>query len=107
MDNQNYQQPQQPQQPMYQPQPVYAPVTTVAPGKGLATASLVLGIVSFFLFPVICGPLAIVFGIMAKKQGNTSGVATAGIVTGIIGLVLWIIMLVFVSSFYSRLFSFL
>lgn len=62
------------------------------PGKGMAIAALVLGIVSFFCFPIITGVLGIIFGGVAKSKGYTGGMATAGIVCGAIGLALWILM---------------
>ncbi len=61
-------------------------------GKGMAIASLILGIVSFFCFAIIAGPLAIIFGCVAKSQGSKSGMATAGIVTGAIGVGLMIVI---------------
>lgn len=97
-----FSQPQQPQQPQYQPQypqypqqpggymPPQPPVTQ--PGKGMATASLVLGIVSFFCFAYIAGTLGIIFGCVAKNQGYKGKMATAGIICGAIGIVLWIVM---------------
>ncbi len=69
------------------------------PGKGLAIAALVLGIVSFFCFPIITGVLGIVFGGVAKSKGCRSGMATAGIVCGAIGLGLWFVMLIAGFSF--------
>ena len=63
-------------------------------GKGFAIASLVLGIVSFFCFAYIAGTLGIIFGITAKKKGYKGGMATAGIVCGIIGIVLYLLMLI-------------
>ncbi len=63
-------------------------------GRGLAIASLVLGILSIFVFAVIAGPLGIIFGCMAKSNGYRGAMATAGIVCGIIGVVSWILMLV-------------
>lgn len=55
-------------------------------GKGLAIASLVTGILSV----VCCGSLfiwvaAIVCAVIAKSKGNKSGMATAGLILGIIG----------------------
>lgn len=93
-----YQQPQyqQPQQPQYQqPQQVpyqpgqmpYPQPVMPAPGKGLAVAGLVLGIISFFCIPVVTGLLGIIFGGVAKSKGYRGGMATAGIVCGIIGIV--------------------
>lgn len=68
------------------------------PGKGLAIASLVLGIVSFFMFAYIAGALAIIFGGVAKSKGNASPMATAGIVCGIIGIALMIIVTIAFQS---------
>ncbi|HOG64397.1 MAG TPA: DUF4190 domain-containing protein [Spirochaetota bacterium] len=67
----------------------------------MGVASLVLGIISIvFCFPpasiigIITGIIAIVLGVMAKKNEEEKGKATAGFVMGIIGLslsaLLWI-----------------
>lgn len=102
------QQPAQTVQPAYQQptQPVYGqqPGTPV-PGKGLAVASLVLGIVSFFCFAIITGILAIVFGAVAKNKGFKGGMATAGIVCGVIGVALWLVMMIFMPSLAFSLFA--
>ena len=67
---------------------------------GSATAALVLGICGLVLcFPlIICAPLAIVFGNKAKREIDTSngnltgsGLATAGIVLGWIGVAIIVI----------------
>jgi hypothetical protein len=50
------------------------------PSHGLAIASLVLA----FLF----SPVGIILAIIAKKNGNTGGLATAGLIVGIVGTVL-------------------
>lgn len=104
---QQYQQTaQQYQQPQYQPyQQPYRPYQQSAyrqparsygqEGQGLAVASLVMGILSFFLIPLVTGILALCFGGVAKSKGNTSGMATGGIVCGAIGLILWLLMLLF------------
>lgn len=88
-----------------------APLMTVQPmqpaqqkGKGLAIASLILGIVSFFVFAYIAGALAIIFGAVAKKQGFRGGLATAGIVLGIVGIALTIILQVFIGSLFAAIF---
>ncbi|MDR2168278.1 MAG: DUF4190 domain-containing protein [Clostridiales bacterium] len=73
------------------------------PGHSLAIASLVLGILSLFfmfipMFPAfIVAIVGIVLAIAARKRGNTSGMATAGLVCSIIALVLT--GLVFVACF--------
>ena len=80
----------------------YAPAPYVVPyGIGynsseknsFGVASLVLGIVSFFCFGAITGILAIVFGVQGRKaadqgRANNKGVATAGMVLGIIATVI-------------------
>lgn len=70
-------------------------------GKGLAIASMVCGIVSLLCFALITGTLGIVFGAIAKSKGCKSGMATAGIICGIIGVGLWLIMLLFGFSLAS------
>ncbi len=91
-----YQQPQYPQAPYQQPQYPQAPYQQppADPGKGMAIAALVLGIISFFCFPAVTGLLGIIFGSVARSKGTRSGgMAMGGIICGIIGIVLWIIML--------------
>ena len=92
---------QAPQQP-YTPAPApYYPAATPTheqPAKGLSIASLVLGIVSLFVFAYIAGSLAIVFSCMAKKKGSTSKMNTAGLVLGIIGIAAWLVMQIFLGS---------
>lgn len=79
------------------------------PTSGKAIASLVLGICSivgcvFYGIPsLICGPLAIIFALMAKRQvadakagGSSAGMATAGLVCGIVGLCLVLITIAIV-----------
>ena len=70
-----------------------APAETKA-NSGLDIAALVCGILSIFLFPIIFGTLGIILGAVSKNKGSKSGMATAGIVCGIIGIVGWILMLV-------------
>ena len=77
---------------------MYAQVPAKVPGKGLAIASLVCGIVSFFCFGVILGLLAVIFGGVAKSKGYKGGMATAGIVLGVIGLALYVVMLIACGS---------
>jgi hypothetical protein len=67
-----------------------------APTNGTATAALILGIVSFVCLGPIAGIVAMVLGFSAKKKakemgGIGAGQATAGIVLGAIGTVLWTI----------------
>ena len=93
--------PVQPQQPNpYQAHPNYgAPAEKPAkPGMGLAIAALGLGIISLLCFPYITGVLGIIFGAVAKSKGCRSGMATAGIACGVVGVALWLLMLVACSG---------
>ena len=79
---------------------------------GYATTSLVLGIVSVAIlfccccaFPamLITGILAIVFAFLAKRDndGEMPGKATAGMILGIVGLVLCILLCVVLFANFS------
>src|SRR5438105_15428189 len=84
------------------PQPYGQPPAYGAPSRteGLAVASLVLGIAGIVVCPIVCSVLAIIFGLQAKTkirqdpslQGD--GMAQAGFILGIIGLVLYGILLI-------------
>ena len=85
---------QQAQQPVYY---VQSSTANEPPAKGLATASLVLGIIS--LLGLSCcgggtlfGIVGFILGLVSKGQGNKTGTSTAGIVTSILGVVLGIVL---------------
>ena len=95
-----YQGQPQPQQGYYQQQ--YKPsVTKSAPN---AVISLILGIVSVVccctcLLGVGCGIAAICVGVSSKKKENNPGMATAGIVLGIVGIVISVLsVIIFMAS---------
>ena len=86
-----------PDQGSYQPpyhQSGYRPpyVRPDQPGKGMATASLVLGILSLVMLDmsIVFGILAIVFGAIARGQGYKGGMSVAGISCGIVSLVIYV-----------------
>ena len=54
-----------------------------------ATASLVCGIIGFFIAGLILGIIAIAQGNKAKRLGYIGGKATAGIVLGVIDIIAW------------------
>ena len=65
--------------------------------NGKATAALVLGIISLIgicipIAGIICGIIAIILAVMAKKEGSTDGKQKAGMILGIIGIGISIIM---------------
>ena len=65
--------------------------------NGKATAALVLGIISLIgicipIAGIICGIIAIILAVMAKKEGSTDGKQKAGMIKTSIGIVISIIM---------------
>ena len=109
-NQQQYNQPQYNQQQYNQPNNYnnynnYAPNQYQQPqdnSRGLAIASLVLGIVSFFCCGSVCSIVGIVLGVLSRKKKPTdNGMATAGIVLSIIALAIWAIYLIYVLVVYG------
>lgn len=98
MDNYNY---QQPDDNSYQN-------NTDKRSAGLATAALVLGIVSlvtliFVLPTLVCGSLAIILGLLSKGGESTvDGRGKAGIITGTVALCLITLILIILGAFGSE-----
>jgi hypothetical protein len=95
-------------QPAYGPPGYGYPVQPHTNGK--AMSSMITGIISllFCYLGVFAGPVAIVLAVQGKKAIQESngtqkgeGMATAGLVTGIIGTVLWLALdaLMIITSF--------
>ena len=83
------------------PPPPPVPATRKPETSMWAIASLVLGVGAFVFVPIICAILAIIFAVMAKSRIRKSegglggsGFATAGLVLGILGLLLPILLLI-------------
>jgi hypothetical protein len=71
-----------------------------APTNSLAVVSLITGIVSWFLCPLLGGIVAVISGHVAHSQLKRSGeggagMATAGMVLGYIHLAAWAVFLLF------------
>jgi hypothetical protein len=67
-----------------------------APQNGLGTVALVMGLLQFVCLPLIASVLAIVFGWLGMKKAKqglatNGGVAKAGFILGIVGVILSII----------------
>ena len=81
-------------------QPVAAThVRSSAPTSGLAVASLVLGIISLALFCLVpislpCGIIGLILGLSANKGPSKQPLATAGIVTSIVGGLISVLLVV-------------
>lgn len=86
-----------PYQPYPQQQPLF-PQQPKDPKKGLAIASLVLGIVSLvfgcaFYLAIPCGIIAIILGAVSVKS-TAKGMAIAGIILGSLGIVASVIFFI-------------
>ena len=98
---QTYSQPQQtysqPQQAYEQPQQNYD--QPASSGKGMAIASMVLGIISipaicFWIVGLPCAIVGLILGILYNKKNEHSPMATAGIVCSIITIALLVLVLI-------------
>jgi hypothetical protein len=108
MSNQPYQ-PYQPYDPYKQPYPspgqqYLAPPQT----SGMATASLIFGLLSYVIFPILGAIVAVICGHAAKSQIRNSngtitgdGLATAGLILGYIQLILAALGLCGMIIFYA------
>jgi hypothetical protein len=73
--------------------------------NGLAIAGLVCGIIGVFIFNIILGPLAIIFGGVGLRKANRGaghrGMALAGVILGVIDIVLFVVLLAVASRGHS------
>lgn len=79
--------------------------TPALPTSTLALVSLISGILGIMFIPLIGGIVAIVTGTMARKETRSfpathsgDGMATAGIVMGWLGVLVWVIICCLVIS---------
>jgi len=75
------------------------------PADGLATASLVLGIIGLVMCGLFLSIPGLVCGIMAKKQGNKGGKATAGLILSIVATALWALGIIFYILIFALAFT--
>ena len=82
--------------------PMYTPPPS-PPNSGGATTSLVLGIASLVLCGLFTGIPAIILGVRARREIRESngriggdGLALGGIITGVVGTLLWLAVYAFV-----------
>lgn len=66
-------------------------------GKGMAIASVIVGIVSvalclYWFISVPAGIVAVVLGVLARKRGVGAGLALGGIITGAVGFVFGLVI---------------
>lgn len=58
-------------------------------GKDFAWAALILGILSFVIFPYLYAPLSVVAAVVSRRQGYQGKMPVVGIVFGLIALIGW------------------
>lgn len=99
-----------PSGPGFAPSPVYAqPVGVYAPampdpGKGMAIAGFIMGIISILLLctfygsfiDLIVGGLGITFSVMGRKSTTSRGLSIAGLVMSIIGVAVSVIFVLII-----------
>lgn len=77
--------------------------------SGMAVASMVLGILSIVLCcmwyaALPMGIIGLILGIVSLKKGNLgAGMAKAGIVTSVIGIVFVLVILLFLGAVFSEM----
>jgi len=88
------------------------PAMSQRPGNGFAVTALVLGIFSIVFFCVWyfaqpCGLLAIIFGALgrgrARSGASGGGMATAGMICGILSICLFLLLIGLVCAGFSML----
>ena len=72
-------------------------------GSAVSVLSLIFGIVGFCC-GVIFGPIAILLGAIGMRRDEGRGLAIAGLVLGIVTLVCWILLIIFLWAIISTLF---
>jgi len=63
-------------------------------GKTYGIVSLILAIIGLFILGIILGPIAIILGAIGRKKDDSPGLATAGLIIGIIVFVLSLVLLI-------------
>lgn len=75
---------------------------------GLGTASLVLGIIGLFFFPLLLGLLAVIFASIQKSKYPTTNAKTGfvlGIIDIILGFITLFIMIAIISAVWKAAFG--
>jgi hypothetical protein len=77
---------------------------------GLAIASLIVGILSLLCCGVILGPAAAIMGFISRGRITSSGgtlggggMAMGGLILGIVGFVLWVVIVIVYAISVSKL----
>ncbi|HEX4470457.1 MAG TPA: DUF4190 domain-containing protein [Nocardioides sp.] len=63
-----------------------------------ATWSLVCGIIGLLCFGIILGPVAIVLGRQAQREGRPGGIAKAGEILGYVDVVFFVVGIIYFAT---------
>lgn len=109
--------PQQPPVPSYQSIPSYNQYPSQTPivahptkkSNALGIVALVFSLLGLLILPIVGSIVAIITGAVGRNKDYSPGLATAGLVIGIIGLICWVIgiafMVLFMMPFFSGMYS--
>lgn len=78
--------------------PYGAPPPAEASSSSKPVWSLVCGIVGLFCFGIILGPVAIVLGRQAQREGRPGGMARAGEILGYVDVALFVVGVIYLVS---------
>jgi len=76
----------------------YGQTPGIPKNNSMAVGSLICGIIGFFFFGFILGIIAISLGVQGRKIPYRSGMATAGLVLGIIDIIGWLFLMVLIYA---------
>jgi uncharacterized protein DUF4190 len=76
----------------------YGAPPSAQPSSSKPTWALVCGIVGLFCFGIILGPVAIVLGRQAQREGNPGGIAKAGEILGYVDVALFVVGVIYLVS---------
>ncbi|MEX0991458.1 MAG: DUF4190 domain-containing protein [Actinomycetota bacterium] len=88
-------------------QPSLQPAQGAPRANGLAVAAMVCSLVGFLVFGIVLGPIGLILGIVALNQINNSGglqggkgMATTGVVVGVVDVVAFFVIISALTSGY-------
>ncbi|MBQ8565954.1 MAG: DUF4190 domain-containing protein [Clostridia bacterium] len=111
VDNYTYQQSEDQNKQNSEEKPIWSEKSQAPKENGYNIASLVLGILSivccctYGVFSIIAGVLAIVFFVISKNKGTSNGMALAGLICAIFGILLGILYFSMVIFMFDDIFS--
>ena len=76
------------------------PIPKKSPARPLAIVGIILGILSLFILPIVFGTLATILGVVALMRATKKErrICYLAIAIGVIGLVLWAVMFLWILT---------